>query len=611
MARTGKKSPEASEPAAAPAAGDSAAATKAKADAPLSNAEKASPVLTAIGKRLRAARKRLGKIKAIEDIQGDKELNADQLETVKAKPGILAIIDELEKITPLLKEAAADEVKAAFAAKQAKEEARAAKRAEKAAAEAAETAAEPEKGEAEAEVDAPQEAPAQEEAVVAPTESPPGPGDAERLLDLLYFSQLFGSVDGSADWAQSQERASCISYDAGDEGETLTDTDLQTIARLGHLMIKRNPEKTISHAEALQECKALAQSYLSKEPNQESQVASRIARILSTGYFTTTPVPSVPQPEAEAVAGGSESSEYRNIAVSGAEAVLEAPAPQSSAFAPHQALHGVELGSSQQQFYSPVYATGGYDQSAANAAFHSVPYQEPATNFMVNSTLEGTQPSFGSLPPQDPPQPQQQHQQAPPAQQQPAAPQPQAPPQTQASTDPVVSAPSAASVPLPSQQQQQQASEQPKMNGVAGNDAPAAAGGGEAPGPDSAAQQYNGGRGGRGGRGPRPRGGRAGRGSDRPSGELSGEGGEGQGRGSGRGYQGRGGRGYQGDGGGRGGYRGRGDGGEGGYQGGYHGGYRGGRGGRGGRMGGEGRGPAPQQAHQGPGVPSGPKPGGQ
>lgn len=42
-------------------------------------------------------------------------------------------------------QAAADEVKAAFAAKQAKEEARAAKRAEKAAAEAAETAAEPEK----------------------------------------------------------------------------------------------------------------------------------------------------------------------------------------------------------------------------------------------------------------------------------------------------------------------------------------------------------------------------------------------------------------------------------------------------------------------------------
>ncbi len=75
MARTNKKSPESSEPAAA----DSAATTKAKADAPLSNAEKASPVLTAIGKRLRAARKRLGKIKAIEDIRVEKELNPDQV----------------------------------------------------------------------------------------------------------------------------------------------------------------------------------------------------------------------------------------------------------------------------------------------------------------------------------------------------------------------------------------------------------------------------------------------------------------------------------------------------------------------------------------------------
>ena len=77
MARTNKKSPESSEPAAA--AADSAATTKAKADAPLSNAEKASPVLTAIGKRLRAARKRLGKIKAIEDIRVEKELNSDQV----------------------------------------------------------------------------------------------------------------------------------------------------------------------------------------------------------------------------------------------------------------------------------------------------------------------------------------------------------------------------------------------------------------------------------------------------------------------------------------------------------------------------------------------------
>ena len=40
--------------------------------------------------------------------------------------------------------------------------------------------------------------------------------------------------------------------------------------------------------------------------------------------------------ESEVVLGGSESSEYRNIAVSGAELVLEAPVPHTSAFAPQQ-----------------------------------------------------------------------------------------------------------------------------------------------------------------------------------------------------------------------------------------------------------------------------------
>lgn len=47
-------------------------------DAPVSKTEKASPVLDAISKRLRAARKRLGRIKSIEDVK-DKELNADQV----------------------------------------------------------------------------------------------------------------------------------------------------------------------------------------------------------------------------------------------------------------------------------------------------------------------------------------------------------------------------------------------------------------------------------------------------------------------------------------------------------------------------------------------------
>lgn len=77
-----------------------------------------------------------------------------QKETLRSRAGVLAIIDELEKIAPLLKEAAAQEVSQGVAAADAKAKARAERRAEreradkeKAAAEAADadkvTAAEP------------------------------------------------------------------------------------------------------------------------------------------------------------------------------------------------------------------------------------------------------------------------------------------------------------------------------------------------------------------------------------------------------------------------------------------------------------------------------------
>jgi hypothetical protein len=54
-----------------------------------------------------------------------------QRETLKSKTGVLAIIDELEKITPLLKEAAAEEVAKGIAAADAKAAARAERRAER------------------------------------------------------------------------------------------------------------------------------------------------------------------------------------------------------------------------------------------------------------------------------------------------------------------------------------------------------------------------------------------------------------------------------------------------------------------------------------------------
>lgn len=53
------------------------------------------------------------------------------METLKSKDGLLAVIDELEKITPLLKEAAAAEVSLGVAAAEAKTKAKAERRAER------------------------------------------------------------------------------------------------------------------------------------------------------------------------------------------------------------------------------------------------------------------------------------------------------------------------------------------------------------------------------------------------------------------------------------------------------------------------------------------------
>ncbi len=75
-------------------------------------------------------------------------------------------------------------------------------------------------------------------------------------------------------------------------------------------------------------------------------IPARTARsTVSARPSSTSPSPRSRLQEGEAVAGGSESSEYRNLAVSGAEAVLEAPPPQSSAFAPHQvrAINGDDV----------------------------------------------------------------------------------------------------------------------------------------------------------------------------------------------------------------------------------------------------------------------------
>ncbi|RMZ52457.1 hypothetical protein APUTEX25_000036, partial [Auxenochlorella protothecoides] len=78
------------------------------------DAETTSPVLLALAKRLRNQRK---KLRGIDEIQAKadvgKALNADQEAALASKASIVAAVEELERLTKLLKEPLAEEVAAA------------------------------------------------------------------------------------------------------------------------------------------------------------------------------------------------------------------------------------------------------------------------------------------------------------------------------------------------------------------------------------------------------------------------------------------------------------------------------------------------------------------
>jgi hypothetical protein len=194
-----------------------AAAEPGAAPAPLSKAERAaraeaaaeaaSPVASCVARRLRSAKKRLRKIEETEEraSTAGKELSEDQLASIAAKPGLLAVIEELERLTTLMKEAAGEEAKlhrqaghdaaAAEWGKKQERERRAREAAEGAAA-AAKAAAEEARAEAQAAAAAAQEqiarlAAAAAQASSKPAEPVPDPmGGVKKILQFLYFAQV-------------------------------------------------------------------------------------------------------------------------------------------------------------------------------------------------------------------------------------------------------------------------------------------------------------------------------------------------------------------------------------------------------------------------------------
>lgn len=163
-----------------------------------------SPVALCLAKRLRACRKKMRKIEDVEAAAAaGKEINEEQRVLLTTKVGLIAVIDELEKLSAPVKEALVEEVKlvkqsgydAAMSEFKRKEEARLAREAKEAEEKAAAAAA----AAAEEEARRKEEQAAQEKhdkAVVTDPEEPKPDPKAEvkqainKVVHFLYFAQV-------------------------------------------------------------------------------------------------------------------------------------------------------------------------------------------------------------------------------------------------------------------------------------------------------------------------------------------------------------------------------------------------------------------------------------
>ncbi|GMN70984.1 hypothetical protein TIFTF001_053931 [Ficus carica] len=249
------------------------------------------PVLSLINKRLRALRKKLNRIIQMEEsISQGKPINKEQEEVLRSKPGVSALIDELEKLRQPLSEAVAEEVNLAVQRHQVSSLSGGADHQDRP--EEAVAAASPEPDSREAEV--------------------------EDLLNLLYFGSLF-DVKPQSDFTstmltRTHERGCCLTYDyvTDDATDLLGERDLELISKLGGLLISRPVDSSLSHKNALQRCLEHARLWLSNsdqliEPNANitySGLRERLDKIMSSDYFTTTPEMKAPVEVAAAAAAG-------------------------------------------------------------------------------------------------------------------------------------------------------------------------------------------------------------------------------------------------------------------------------------------------------------------
>ncbi|KAM0983993.1 hypothetical protein ACFX2I_011394 [Malus domestica] len=231
------------------------------------------PVLSLINKRIRALRKKQNRIIQMEEsLAQGKVLNKEQEGVLKSKPGVFALIEELEKLRQPLADAVAEEQSLAVQRHQ---------------------------------VSAPTPPISDDKPnVLQPSESDDRQAAAvEELLNLLYFGSLF-DVKSQSDFTRiiltrTHERECCLTYDTitDDDTEMLAPRDLDLISSLGGFLISRPGDSSLSHKNALQQCLEHAKRWLAKseqpiEPNSNVTYAGlreRLSKIMATDYFTTTP----------------------------------------------------------------------------------------------------------------------------------------------------------------------------------------------------------------------------------------------------------------------------------------------------------------------------------
>ncbi|PON67472.1 glycine-rich protein [Parasponia andersonii] len=278
------------------------------------------PVLNLINKRLRALRKKLNRITQMEEaISQGKPINKEQEETLRSKPAVTVLIDELEKLRQPLSAAVDEEVSLAVQRHQVSVPA--------SRSEPTTISDNDDDGPSSDKPEKPNGSSSSSEPIISRSE----PDEAaavevvEDLLNLLYFGSLF-DVKSQSDFTstmltRTHERGCCLTYDyvTDDATDLLGERDLDLISKLGGLLISRPVDSSLTHKNALQRCLEHAKLWLAKsdqliEPNAnitckdydfcsfDAGLRERLNKIMASDYLTTTPEMKAPV-EVAAAAG--------------------------------------------------------------------------------------------------------------------------------------------------------------------------------------------------------------------------------------------------------------------------------------------------------------------